>query len=84
MSHPSPVLLVDGNDREVRALAGALGRRALTLPLHVRSGELVGTAVFAIPRRAVVRQDQDSLVLDTTLGAVRARWLMHVTLKKGA
>jgi DNA-binding NtrC family response regulator len=39
MSHPSPVLLVDGNDREVRALAGALGRRALTLPIHVRSGE---------------------------------------------
>jgi len=41
-------------------------------------------AVYAIPRQAVERQLHDSLVLHTTLSAARARWLMHVTLKKGA
>jgi DNA-binding NtrC family response regulator len=39
MSHPSPVLLVEDNDREVRALDDALGRRALPLPIRVRSSE---------------------------------------------
>jgi hypothetical protein len=67
-----------------RLLAGRLRVHGSYAPAHHKTGSLVGTAVFAIPRRAVVRQDQDSLVLDTTLGAVRARWLMHVTLKKGA
>jgi hypothetical protein len=43
-----------------------------------------GIAVYAIPRQAAVRQLDDSLVLHTTLRAARARWLMHVTLMKGA
>ena len=37
-----------------------------------------GTAVYAIPRRAVVRQQQHSLVLDATLAQARGTWLMHV------
>ena len=43
-----------------------------------------GITVYAIPRQAVVRQLRTSLILDTTLSAARARWLMHVVLKKGA
>lgn len=65
-------------------LAGRLRVHGTYVPAHHQTGPLVGTAVFAIPRRAVVRRDQESLVLDTTLSAVRARWLMHVSLKKGA
>jgi hypothetical protein len=34
MSHPSPVLLLDDNGREVRALDDALGRRALPRPVR--------------------------------------------------
>ena len=65
-------------------LAGRLRVHGAYAPADHKTGPLVGTAVFAIPRRAVLRWDQDSLVLNTTLNAVRARWLMHVTLKKGA
>ena len=65
-------------------LAGRLRVHGAYTPADHKMGPLVGTAVFAIPRRAVVRRDQDSLVLNTTLSAARARWLMHVTLKKGA
>jgi hypothetical protein len=65
-------------------LAGRLRVHGAYAPVDHQTGPLVGTAVFAIPCRAVLRRDQDSLVLDTTLSAVRARWLMHVTLKKGA
>ena len=65
-------------------LAGRLRVQGAYAPADPKTGPLVGTAVFAIPRRAVLRRDQDSLVLNTTLRAVRARWLMHVTLKKGA
>jgi hypothetical protein len=36
------------------------------------------TAVYAIPRSAVWRRHQDSLVLDTTPAQARTRWLMHV------
>jgi hypothetical protein len=36
------------------------------------------TAVYAIPRSAVWRRHQDSLVLEETLVQARARWLMHV------
>ena len=43
-----------------------------------------GTAVFAIPRRAVVGRQQDSLVLDTSLARARSKWLMHVLPLKGA
>jgi hypothetical protein len=65
-------------------LAGRLRVHGAYAPADHKMGPLVGTAVFAIPRRAVVRRDHDSLVLNTTLAAVRARWLMHVALKKGA
>jgi hypothetical protein len=37
-----------------------------------------GVDVYAIPRRAVVRRQQDSLVLDTTFARARSRWLMHI------
>ena len=36
------------------------------------------TAVYAIPRSAVWRRHQNSLVLDTTPVQARHRWLMHV------
>ena len=47
-------------------------------------GSRAGMAVYAIPRQAVVCRLHDSLVLDTTRSVARSRWLMHVTLKKGA
>ena len=37
-----------------------------------------GTAVFAIPPRAVAGRGHDALVLDTTANAARHRWFMHV------
>jgi hypothetical protein len=37
-----------------------------------------GTAVYAIPRRAVRRRDKDSLVLNATLDHARDRWLLYV------
>jgi hypothetical protein len=40
-----------------------------------------GTAVYAIPRRAVWRREQDSLVLKATLDHVRDRWLLYVVHK---
>jgi hypothetical protein len=49
-----------------------------------RAGPQDGIAVYAIPRQAVVRQQHESLVLDTTLSRARARWLMHIALMKGA
>ena len=49
-----------------------------------RAGPRDGMAVYAIPRGAVLRQRQDSMVLHTTLSAARSRWLMHVALMKGA
>ncbi len=42
-----------------------------------RRGES-GTAVFAIPTRAVAQRDADALLLDTTANAARHRWFMHV------
>jgi hypothetical protein len=36
------------------------------------------TAVYAIPRRAVRRREQDSLVLKATLDQARDRWLLYV------
>ena len=64
-------------------LAGRLRVHGAYAPADHKMGPLVGTAVFAIPRRAVVRRDRGSLVLHTTLSAARSRWLMHVTLMKG-
>jgi hypothetical protein len=36
------------------------------------------TAVYAIPRSAVLRRRQHSLVLDATPAQARGTWLMHV------
>jgi hypothetical protein len=65
-------------------LTGRLRVQAAYVLAAHKTGPLVGTAVFAIPRGALVRRHQDSLELGTSLHAARARWLMHVTLKKGA
>ena len=43
-----------------------------------------GTAVYAIPRSAVQRRRQDSLVLGATRAQARATWLMHVLQAKQA
>ena len=40
-----------------------------------------GTAVYAIPRHAVRRREQDSLVLNASLDQVRDRWLLYVVHK---
>ena len=53
-------------------------------PLSGREGPPDGTAVFAIPRRAVGRRQWDSLVLDATLSEARGRCLMHVLPRKEA
>jgi hypothetical protein len=42
------------------------------------------TAVYAIPRSAVLRRRQDSLVLDATPAQARGTWLMHVLQVKQA
>jgi hypothetical protein len=42
------------------------------------------TAVYAIPRSAVWRRRQDSLVLRATPARARATWLMHVLQAKQA
>ena len=36
------------------------------------------TAVYAIPRSAVLRKRQDNLVLDATPAQARGTWLVHV------
>jgi hypothetical protein len=43
-----------------------------------------GTAVYAIPRHAVRRREQDSLVLNATLDHVRDRWLLYVVHQTAA
>ena len=42
------------------------------------------TAIYAIPRSAVRRRHQDSLVLSATAAQARVRWLMHVLSAKQA
>ena len=59
-------------------LAGRLRVHGDHTPVRHKSGPQDGTAVFAIPRRAVVDRRWDSLVLSVTLGTVRGKWLMHV------
>ena len=49
-----------------------------------RAGPQDGIAVYAIPRQAVVRQQHERLVLDTTLSTARSRWLMHMLQAKQA
>ena len=46
-----------------------------------KTGLWDGTAVYAIPRRAVRRREQDSLVLNATLDHARDRWLLYVVHK---
>jgi hypothetical protein len=65
-------------------LAGRLRVQGAYVHAAHKTAPLVGTAVFAIPRGAVLRRHQDSLELGASLGTTRARWLMHVYLKKGA
>jgi hypothetical protein len=65
-------------------LAGRLRVQRANVPAAAKTGPRFGTAVFAIPRAALVRRHQDSLELGTGLHAAWARWLMHVTLTKGA
>ena len=43
-----------------------------------------GTAVYAIPRRAVMRWQQHNLMLNATPAQVRGTWLMHVLQAKQA
>jgi hypothetical protein len=65
-------------------LAGRLRVQGAYARAVHKTGPRVGTAVYAIPRDAVVRRHQDSLELGTSLSAARGRWLMYVAIKKGA
>jgi hypothetical protein len=65
-------------------LAGRLRVQGAYTSFRHQGGPRDGIAVYAIPRQAVVRHLRASLVLDTTLSAARARWLMHVALRKDA
>jgi hypothetical protein len=62
------------------------GRVLRTIPI---GGELQetpahGVAVYAIPRSAVVRRRQDSLLLGAPRSRARGTWLMHVLQAKPA
>jgi hypothetical protein len=59
-------------------LGGRLRVHGDHVPVRHKAGPRDGTAVFAIPRRAVVHRQRDSLVLSASLGTVRGKWLMHV------
>jgi hypothetical protein len=59
-------------------LAGRLRVEGEHAPGRREQGPRDGVAVYAIPRRAVVRQRQGSLVLDMTLARARSHWLMHI------
>ena len=59
-------------------VAGEFAAGPLTGRLRVEREYAAGIAVYAIPRRAVVRRQRDSLLLDVTLTVARGRWLMHV------
>jgi hypothetical protein len=65
-------------------LAGRLRVQGAYVLAAQKTRPRVGTAVYAIPRGAVVRRHQDSLELGTSLSAARGRWLMYVAIKKGA
>jgi hypothetical protein len=64
-------------------LAGRLRVEGAYTPGGAARGPRDGIAVYAIPRRAVVRRQRDSLLLDVTLTVARGRWLMHVRQKNG-
>ena len=59
-------------------LVGRLRVHGDHVSVRHKTGPQDGTAVFAIPRRAVVDRQRDSLVLSANLGTVRGKWLMHV------
>lgn len=42
---------------------------------------MAGTAVFAIPRSAVLRHTERAVILNDTATAARHRWFMHVIQK---
>jgi hypothetical protein len=60
-------------------LAGRLRVQGAYVLGRYPAGPQHGSAVYAIPRQAVVCQLHVSLVLDTTRRAARAHRLMHVT-----
>ena len=64
-------------------LAGRLRVEGAYTPGAAARGPRDGTAVYAIPRRAVVRRQRDSLLLDVSLTVARGRWLMHVRQRNG-
>jgi hypothetical protein len=57
-------------------LAGRLRVEGEHAPGWRVRGPRDGVAVYAIPRQAVARRRQDSLVLETT--RARGSWLMHI------
>ena len=65
-------------------LAGRLRVEGAYTPGGAAHGPRDGIAVYAIPRRAVVRRQRDSLLLDVTLTVARGRWLMHVRQRNGS
>ena len=65
-------------------LAGRLRVHGAGALANETMGPPGGTAVYAIPRRAVRRREQDSLVLNATLDQVRDRWLLYVVHKMAA
>jgi hypothetical protein len=62
-------------------LAGRLRVHGAGALANETMGPPGGTAVYAIPRRAVRRREQDSLVLNASLDQVRDRWLLYVVHK---
>ena len=65
-------------------LAGRLRVQGDYACAHYRAGPHDGIAVYAIPRSAVVRRRQDSLLLGAPLRRARGTWLMHVLQAKQA
>jgi hypothetical protein len=59
-------------------LAGCLRVQGNATALGRKRGSRDGVAVYAIPRSAVVRRRQDSLLLGAPLSRARGTWLMHV------
>ena len=60
------------------ALTGRLRVEGAYVPGGAGRGPRDSIAVYAIPRRAVVRRQRDSLLLDVTFSVARGRWLMHI------
>ena len=65
-------------------LAGRLRVQGNDADRGQRAGPQDGVAVYAIPRSAVVRRRQDSLLLGAPQSRARATWLMHVLQAKPA